>query len=165
MDLITTNIFTSCPESKHEMSSSTTRSLPENAGKPWPAEMEGELINQLQRRKTLKECAEFFKRTPGGIRSRHLVIARRMVENGRSIDDVSDLLRLDVAEIEYSIAASKRSKENVEKRRQMKKQQIKVTDVFTNVNEETPLSVLKDIRDLMKQVVINTKKERNGGWD
>jgi len=142
----------------------TNQNLPENSGKPWPPELEKELIDHLQCRKTLKECAEFFKRTPGGIRSRQLVIARRMVENGRSIDDVSDLLRLDVAEIEYSIAASKRSKENVEKRRQMKKQ-IKVTDVFTNVNEETPLSVLKEIRDLMKQVVINTKKERNGGWD
>jgi len=125
--------------------------------------METDLVNHLQEGKTLEECAEFFKRTPGGIRSRQLVIARRMVESGRPINEVSDLLRVDMMDIQYSISASERSKENVEKRRQIKEEnkknnQIKITDVFMHVKEETPLSVLKEIRDLMKQVVINTKK-------
>jgi hypothetical protein len=142
----------------------TNQDLPENSGKPWPPEMEKELIDHLQRRKTLKECAEFFKRTPGGIRSRQLHIARRMVEKGRPIEEVSDLLRVDIIDIEYSISTSKRSKENVEKRRQIKEEhkknnQIKITDVFMYVKEETPLSLLKEIRDLLKQVVINTNKD------
>jgi len=124
----------------------SSSSKPTNHGSAWSEQMEAELVYRLQLKKSIEDCATYFQRTRGGIRSRQRHIARKLVAGGVPINEVSDLVKLDVADIEQSILASKRSKEIIQKKKKIE------------ITEETPLSVLKEIRDLMKQVVINTKK-------
>ena len=132
---------------------------PKNAGTPWTPELDAELIRLLSNKATVDECATHFERTPGGISSRQMLIARDLVGKGTPIEEVSRIVNAPITTIEHSLRISARSLENSKKRREerVKNKQAKITAMFPPVTDETPLSVLKEIRDIMKQFIASQK--------
>lgn len=118
--------------------------LPENHNKPWDYESEKVLEDMIVRGVSRDECAEHFKRTPGGIRSRVMVIAKKVFSEGTlTIQQVAMRFHIDNEDLERSLKATK----NVTDRRNPLR---KVEE-----KEESLLQVCKEIRDLLKLLVLN----------
>jgi len=129
---------------------------PKNAGTPWTPELDIELLHLLSENTTIEECALHFERTVGGISARQLVIAKDLIEKGSHIDDVSKIVNVPALYIQQSIESENIRKAKSEKRKQDKKQekntiQPKITDLLPKVTNDTPVSILKEIRDLLKE--------------
>jgi len=111
------------------------KSQPETAavGSKWTPEEEVLLIDSLGNDKNIDDIAKEHKRTPGGIRSRMRIIAVRMIENdGKSIEEVCNKLRMTSEEIEDAQKRRTASKHN--------------TEAKSKPKPETELDVLNDIR-------------------
>jgi len=131
--------------------SETTKNTPKNAGAPWTSELDDEFLHMLSDNKSVEECANHFERTEGSITSRKMVIAKRMIANGEDIKKVSEIVKSSVKFIEQSIESEETRKQNAEKKRNEKKNTIQ--QYIQPKQEETSLSVLKEIRDLLKKLV------------
>ena len=151
-----------------QMSSPYTYQKPENAGKPWPPESDAKLLRMLSSGSSVYECADCFKRTVGGIKSRRMTIACNLVNNGKSIEEVADIFKVPVSMIQESLdiledtsEASKLSalQRQERKNEKAKMRQEKINNMFEKLNEDSPISLLREIRDLLKQVVINANKD------
>jgi DNA-directed RNA polymerase specialized sigma24 family protein len=119
---------------------------PETAavGNRWTPEEEAQLIDALGNNKDVEEIAKDHRRTLGGIKSRMREIAVRMVEaDGKSIDEVCEILHMTSDEIED--AQKRRAANN------------KTTAPKTK--PETELDVLKDIRKLLVRIEATLLKE------
>ena len=125
---------------------------PKNAGAPWTPELDTEFLKMLSDNKSVEECAIHFDRTEGSISARKMFIARRMISQGQDIQKVSEIVRSSVRIIEKSLESEKNRKQNTEKKINETKNTIQQY-VQPLLQEETPLSVLKEIRDLLKQLV------------
>jgi Arc/MetJ-type ribon-helix-helix transcriptional regulator len=125
----------------------TIKTLPKNAGAPWTSEVDSEFLQMLSDNKNIEECAIHFERTKGSIIARKLHIARRMVSEGQDIEKVSEIVKTPVRFIEESIDYEEARKRNKQMERAEKKSRIEPP------KEETKLSVLKEIRDLLKKLV------------
>lgn len=125
----------------------TIKTLPKNAGSPWTSEVDSEFLQMLSDNKSVEECAIHFERTKGSIIARKLNIARRMVSEGQDIQKVSEIIKTPIRFIEESIEYEEIRKRNKQIERAEKKSRIQPP------KEETKLSVLKEIRDLLKQLV------------
>jgi hypothetical protein len=123
------------------------KTLPKNAGASWTPELDAEFLQMISDNKSIEECAIHFERTKGSIIARRLNIARRMVSEGQDIQKVSEIVKTPVRFIEESIEYEESRKRNKQIERAEKKSRIEPP------KEETKLSVLKEIRDLLKQLV------------
>jgi len=118
--------------------------LPENHNKPWDYGSEKVLEDMIVRGVSRDECAEHFKRTPGGIRSRVMVIAKRVFSEGTlTTQQVAMRFHIDTEDLERSLQATKNA---TDRKKLLRKVEEK---------EETLLEVCKEIRDLLKMLVIN----------
>lgn len=130
---------------------------PKNNSKPWTGHLEFELVQLLKQGKSIEECAVHFERTAGAIHSRQLAIARELVDKGNTISEVSIIVRLPEASIQQSLDASAVSKANLVRRREQKQNKInEVFPIVSSIKLDTPLSVLKEIRDLIKEAIAKT---------
>jgi len=125
----------------------TIKTLPKNAGASWTPELDVEFLQMISDDKSIEECAIHFERTKGSIIARKLHIARRMVSEGQDIEKVSEIVKTPVRFIEESIEYEETRNRNKEMERAEKKSRIQPP------KEETKLSVLKEIRDLLKKLV------------
>jgi hypothetical protein len=126
---------------------------PKNAGTPWTPELDIKLLHLLSENTTIEECALHFERTTGGISSRQMVIARDLVGKGTPVEEVSKIVNAPISSIENSLRISARSLENSKKKQEerVKNKQVKINAIFPQVTNETPMTVLKEIRDLLKE--------------
>ena len=128
-----------------------------NSGSLWTTEQEAELVRMLSSGMNVAQCAAHFERTEGGISSRRMIIARELIKNGRTLEDVSAILNAPIASIQQSLRAAEISAENEKKRQETKKKpqtQLTFSQIVPAVQEETQLSILKEIRDLLKEVLM-----------
>ena len=121
--------------------------LPETAsvGSLWTVKEEQQLIESLSNDKSIDDIAKEHKRTPGGIRSRINFMAVNMIEkNGKTIEEVCEMLRLEKHEVEYRQQKIAAKKEKAEAKKKEKEEASTVETV-----DETHLDVLKDIRAII----------------
>jgi len=86
-----------------------------------------------------------------------MMIARRLVASGKTIEEVSDIVKAPVTSIRQTLQAERVAKENARnKRADVSTQMTTIVQRIPAVTPDTPLSVLVEIRDLMKQLVKNT---------
>jgi hypothetical protein len=121
--------------------------LPVNHGKPWSYGDEDLLLKKLSDGESIKDISDYFKRTEGGISSRQRELAYRFVEEGKTIEEASKFTRVAVEDIERSLALRKLAAKSISK---------------TVKKEETLMSVVIEIRDLLKQLL---KKDSNSDDD
>lgn len=108
----------------------------------WTKEEETSLLTELASTLTIEEIAERHKRTSGAIHARQNHLARRMVnEDGKSIEEAATLVRQPIHSIIQMINAAKCLAER--------------TKVPKTHDEETMLSVMIDVRSLLRQMVNN----------
>jgi hypothetical protein len=127
---------------------------PKNNSKPWTAHLEFELVQLLKQGKSVEECAKHFERTVGAIHSRQLAIARELVDTGNTITEAALIVRVSEVSIRQSLDASAVSKAKLERR--LVQKQNKINEIFpitASITPDTPLSVLKEIRDLIKEAI------------
>jgi hypothetical protein len=125
-----------------------TTQLPENQGGLWTAQEETALLEELATTQTIEFIAKMHHRTPGAIRARQNHLARRLIlEEGVSLEEAAMRVRQPVFSIQQTMAASQKSRNNVQQRKDagVKK-------------EESLLSVMIDVRELLRQMVANQAK-------
>ena len=112
-------------------------------GKKWNEEEEKKLIDLLENGSTLEECTQIHQRTLGAIKSRIDYIIYKMIKiENKSIDELNYLKKhtnTNVDEIikKYENKSIKKDKLNINK----------------NDFEENILKELKEIKDILKQIV------------
>ena len=113
--------------------------IPENRGKPWSNADESLLLKKISDEETIENISVYFKRTKGGIKSRLRELACRFVDDGKTIEQASEYTTIPVEEIEKSIKLRANSSKEL---------------VVQNIKkEETLLSVVIEIRDLLKELL------------
>jgi hypothetical protein len=128
-----------------------TTQLPENQGGLWTAQEETALLEELATTQTIEFIARIHNRTPGAIRARQNHLARRLIlEEGVSLEDAAKRVRQPVFSIEQTMAASQKSRDNVQQRKDAGAKK-----------EESLLSVMIDVRELLRQMVANQAKLMN----
>ena len=105
-------------------------SIDKNIGKAWSTDEENKLIEEL---KTLniEEIATLHQRTIGGIEARIRVIGCRLLQQGIKINDVCEMLKVSDTILQKSMNMRKKSNR------------------LNNNDNETVITLLKDIRDLL----------------
>jgi hypothetical protein len=134
------------------MDSPKTKTLPANSGKPWTTKDDQALLSLLAASTPIHEIALKFARTSGAIVARQNHIGRQMImQNGLSVEDAAMHVRRTVQELEQSLSAAVTDK--IPPPKPPMKQ--------SNSAEESMLSVMVEIRNLMKQMVANQVKIMN----
>lgn len=126
----------------------TTSQMPENQGGMWTIEEEQALLDELASPLTIDSIAAKHGRTTGAIHARQNHIARRLVmDEGVSIEEAARRVRNYPSSIQQSLNAAQKALANAEQRRGagVKK-------------EESLLSVMVEVRELLKQMVANQVK-------
>jgi hypothetical protein len=143
-------------------------SLPARNGKPWRDDEILQLLKGVQKKKTTEELAEEHQRTPGGIRSRLREIAADYYFNeNRPLEQIAKFTGLDIDTISDAISKRQYRIDQQEKKIQANVNSTPVTSYFTQeVKEVEPkkggmISLLTEIRDLMKEMVSLMKEERH----
>jgi hypothetical protein len=114
------------------------KAMPETsyAFNPWTCEEDAKLIESIKT-KEIDDIAKEHKRTRGGITSHLRVIAVRMINtDGKTIEEVSEILRMKPEDIKKTLQRSKAAKE----KRQML------------IPNETSIDILKEIRDILVRI-------------
>jgi len=119
--------------------------IPSNRGTPWTSDLDTKLVYAIATGKTIEDCETYFQRTSGGITSRIMLIARRMVGKGIPIDAVSSTLNVSVSAINRSIRMSEISTENAQKRRDAKKEPIKTNSDSSTQTTSPPTDKMNSI--------------------
>ena len=127
---------------------SSKEDLPRNTGKAWEDTEVGQLLQEIHKKVSLEEIAKIHERTLGGIRSRLRVVACDYYDEGRSLEEIQKFTGLDITTIQAAIQKRKIA-------RQPKKESPPIQSPPSQ--EEDTLSVLKDIRSLLEQLVKNTQ--------
>ena len=121
---------------------------PINHGGPWTDEEEAKLLRELGSHMSIREIAEAHHRTVGAVVARQKVIGRRLVlKNKLSLEDAAQRVNLIPSILKQSLDASHVSLTNAQQRR----------DAGV-AKEESLLSVMVDIRQLMRQMVANQER-------
>ncbi len=124
---------------------------PINHGGPWTYEEESKLIRELADGVEFRTIAESHRRTQGAIAARQKAIGRRMVlKENLTLEEAALRVRLHPSQLKQSLDAAHVAQTNAQQRRDagVKK-------------EESLLSVMVDIRQLLKQMVVNQEKIMN----
>ena len=129
------------------------KSTPERHNKAWKEEEESIILGMVQSGSSYDAISTQQKRTPGSIRSKFRDLACRFVYEGKTIEEASRLTRVPLDDIEYSMKlrdlADDMRQKKIEKKQQIQTQ-LAFNQIVPEVKEETTLSVLKEIRDMMK---------------
>jgi len=124
---------------------------PINHGGPWTDEEESKLMRELAEGIDFHAIVEAHRRTQGAIAARQKVIGRRMVlKENLTLEEAALRVRLHPNQLKQSLDASQVAQTNAQQRRDARVKK-----------EESLLSVMVDIRQLLKQMVINQEKIMN----
>jgi hypothetical protein len=122
-----------------------SRTLPERHGKKWDDSELQYVLESVKKGNKPQHIATEIKRTPGSIISRLKQVAYNSIQNGMSLEDASKLTGITPNEITDFI-------QRREFAETMKKD--RVPEPFVPEKpEETLLDVVKEIRDLLKQLI------------
>ena len=138
-------IFTvRCPHSKmSQVYSENIVNAHPRIGLPWTTDEEKQLLDLLSRGVNREDIATAHQRTLGGIVGRINYIAVKMARSGASMESICKTTRLTPEQVEQELV--KFSQKKIEK---MGKAQ-----VTPPPKEETVLSVMKEMRDLLRVLV------------
>jgi hypothetical protein len=121
---------------------------PINHGGTWTDEEEAKLLRELGTRMAIREIAEAHHRTVGAIAARQKVVGRRLVLKDKlTLEEAAQRVNIAPFILKQSLDASQVSLTNAQERRDagVKK-------------EESLLSIMVDIRQLMRQMVANQER-------
>ena len=143
--------------------------LPERNGKTWKIDEENTVLRFIGENKDVDFIASNLQRTRGAIRAKLRDLACRFIYDGKTITEASRLTSIPTGDIEYAlklreIADNIREKKNPTVQTQLtfnevSQLQAPIQRAFDSSEKETSISVLKEIRDLMKQLVVNTSPQ------
>jgi transcription elongation factor GreA-like protein len=123
----------------------TTPVVATNAGNMWTPIEEEQLLKALAADVKVSKIANDFGRTVGAIVARQNHIARNLVnKEGKTIEEAASIVKRTPREIEQSLSKSKK-----EPLKQVVQQKPK---------DENSLTVLIEIRELLKQMVANQQR-------
>jgi uncharacterized protein (DUF885 family) len=119
-----------------------------NHGGSWTDAEETILLKRLSTTETIEHIAQAHSRTVGAIRARQNHLARQMImKQGITIEEAARRVRTHPSSVQQSMDALKKTLTNARERSPPVVKQ-----------EETMLSVMVDIRELMRQMVANQVK-------
>jgi hypothetical protein len=134
-------------------------SLPARCGKPWSDEEIQKLLQAVRRKETHAQIAAAHERTQGGIRSRLRELAADYYFNdNRPLEDIAKFTGLDLEMITDAISRRQYAMDMKEKKTPQQKP-ITQADSQPEVKEGM-VSLLKEIRDMMKELLQIIKAER-----
>ncbi len=124
----------------------TSQVEPARQGQSWTSDEEQHMLKRLSAGVSTKDIAQELGRTIGGIVARQKHIARKLVRSGKTIEEVAMLTNLSPKVIRESLDASDTQRVIKEDARTLRK-------MAGNSADETLLSVVIEIRDLLRQLV------------
>lgn len=127
----------------------------ENSGTKWTIDEEEKLLKLISDGKDLYDISDEHKRNVGGIINRLETISWRLYNNGKSIDEIYNVLKLiSKDDIELAIKIMRNKKEN---EKIVAKNIIAKNNDIRNTNDEI-ISTLNDIKNMLKQLIEMNKK-------
>jgi len=145
-------------------SSESNKGLPERNGKTWKSDEEGTVLRFIHENKSVEFIATSLKRTHGSIRAKLRDLACRFVYEGKTLEEASKLTSVLIGDIEYSLRLREIAdniREEKDKNSTVKTQltfnevsqlQSPIQRALDSVEKETNISILKEIRDLLKNI-------------
>lgn len=131
-------------------------SAPARQGKPWSEEEIQMLLQAVKRKETKQQIAAAHQRSVGGIHSRLRSLAADYYFNdNRPMDEIMKFTGLDLETITDAIAKRQWQMDNKEKPKPVQKFEPQVIES----KKEGMVSLLTEIRDLMKEMVELMKKD------
>ena len=83
----------------------------ENGWKKWSKKEENELLEEIEEF-NIEEIAKLHKRTNGGISSRLCVIASRLMDEGKSLEEVLKITKISEEDLNKYISKTEKKKDN-----------------------------------------------------
>jgi hypothetical protein len=132
---------------------STDESKPKRHGKIWDEKEENFVLKRVHEKATFETIANEVQRTIGGVHSHLKELAYRFIENeGKLIEEASELTGLTIQDIQDHI-----ERKNIAKRIREQKGLIYSKEQDYPIQEESLIDLVKEIRDLLKILVLNNK--------
>jgi hypothetical protein len=133
----------------------TKKNQPERTGKRWENDEEEYILSRVKEGALPYIIAKEVQRTTGGVVSHLREMACEFIENGKPIEEVCTITGLPLFEIEDALKRREFAKQlKLEKRAEPIQKQTR--PFFLNKTQETEIDILRDIRDLLQQLVKNT---------
>ena len=123
-------------------------SKPERHGKPWNEQEEKFVLEQVSNKNPVYKIADDVKRTPGGVYSHLKEIASRYINNGMTIEEASFITSVTIPDIQDHLI-----RKEIASKAKVEKGLVQQTLNFPIQKEETLLSVVIEIRDLLKELL------------
>ncbi len=133
------------------MPRSNDGSKPERHGHTWKEEEESFVLEKIKNKVPVWQIAEYVKRSPSGVYSHLKEIAFRNINSGMLLEEASMLTGVTVSDIQDFIL----KKETIQKIKS-EKGLVQQTLNFPLQKEETILSVVIEIRELLKEILKNS---------
>jgi hypothetical protein len=140
-----------------------TRTLPERHGKRWEDDEIQYMLGRIKQGKWPVQIAAEVKRTTGSIVAQLQNIACDSVRKGMTLEDAATLTSLTVEQIEDTLTKHEIA-EKIREERKSKPAEPKQTllrPFFLNKSDETVLDVVVEIRDLLRQLVQQTRPQKD----
>ncbi len=143
-----------------------------NHGKRWTKEENDNLLKQVSERKTLEDISNYHKRTTNAIWLQLLNLAKKIIKDGKTIEDVSKLVNISVDRLNEHICVLLKNNVNLEKKDDIinlavsdiykKLATKKMASIKYNVSEVDISNYFKtiDVRKLIIQLV-DLKEKQN----
>ncbi len=135
------------------------RETPERHGKKWEDDETAYILNRVQRGANYIVIAGEVKRTPSSVGQQIKKIACRMVDEGKTKEEVSEITRLAINDIDDALRMRELSNEmrQIRESRPVPPPPPKAIHPFflarPDDKKETEIELLTQIRDLLQQLV------------
>jgi hypothetical protein len=123
-------------------------SKPERHGKPWKKDEEEFVLKKIKEKTPIWRIAEDIKRTTTGVYSHLKEIAIKNIDSGMTLEEASEFTSVTIPDIQDYITRKEINKK-IKTEKGLVQQQLK----FPLEKEETLLSVVVEIRDLLRQLL------------
>lgn len=139
--------------------STKVKILPERHGKKWEDDEIAYILNRVQRNANYITIAGEVKRTPSSIGQQIKNIACKMIDDGKSKEEVSEVTRLTIADIDETLQLRELSKEmkRIKETRPPPPPLPKPIRPFflarPEDEKENAIELLVEIRNLLRQLV------------
>jgi len=139
-------------------------SVPNRCGKAWSDEEVQKLLQEVRKKNSHTQMASAHERTVGGIRARLKQLAADYYFNdNRPIDEIMKFTGLDSGTISDAISKRQYSMDLKEKKEKMNPSNpmIQTTLLLSSseARQEGSIALLKEIRDMMKEILVVMKKQ------
>ncbi len=140
-------------------------SVPSRRGQPWSDDEIQNLLQAVRKKESIEQIAQKHERTPGGIRARLRELAADYYFNdNRPIDEIMKFTGLDAETISDAISKRQYHIDLKEKTMKLKlvqspQQQTILQMVQTEPKKEGMISLLTEIREMMKEILVILKEK------